>query len=264
MSEELVYVSLEEARTEIQKRRMTGTLKQEVEKELGGFLMPDLTDTPRAVLCRPLISPDNGFTFFEQCAQYIGCSAIGLEYTADKFVVLNSEKRGLSKLRVTRNGTKGWYDIVDCNREQGKKIVDVLTKIPNTKLVDFHHEIYAFSHAETQIVDYSSWFKTFTSPTEYYYYFLLNFIVHGVYFDLFDTEMDEKENSFVHTVVIPNFKKIKDTFGMCPLIVKLYPDEQTAEDDYYWFAYNHFVNDKIVGIAEEHGLEFHPFNFQTV
>jgi hypothetical protein len=261
---ENIYVSLEEAKKEIEKRWVTEDLKKEIEKELGTFLITDLEKTPRAVLCRPIISPDNGFNFFEHCARYIGCRGIGLEYTEDKFVVLNSEKRGLSKLRITRNGIRGWYDTVDCNKEQGKKIIDVLTKINNKKLVDFHHEIYEFTNADTQIIDHSLWFKRFTGPAEYYYYFLLNFVVHGVYFDLFDTEMDQKENSFVHSMVIPNIQKIKDKFGLYPLIVKLYPDDQTPEDDFYWFAYNHFVNDRIVSIAEESNLEFHQFNFKSV
>lgn len=247
------YFSLDEAREEIKKRWSNLELRKKIEEELGVYLFDDLTDSPKALLCRSIASPDNGLNFFVDCCHYLNLRPLVIEYPEDKYVVINEEKRGLTKLRITRqDGKLEFIDIVDSNKEQGKKMSEVVTNFgDHNKLLNFHHDLLKKHYKDVILKDYSNWFKRFSGPKDYYYYYLLNFVAHGVYFEVFDTTDSDREKSFVNQNVILNIKKIKDFTGLDPIVVKLYPDNQAEEEDFYWFSYPKYVNDDIINIVKE-------------
>ena len=71
MAIEGVYYSLDEARAELAERWANIELRRAIEAEAGKWLLPEFIECPRAILFRQLLSPENGFTFFHQCARYI-------------------------------------------------------------------------------------------------------------------------------------------------------------------------------------------------
>lgn len=109
-----MYISLDEARTEIERRWADVDLKKRIEAELGDQFMPAFAVKPRAIYFKHLCSPDNSFMFFYQCAKYINVKPLTLEYHGDVFVHFNAEKKGLGRLRVTQeDGNKAMMDIMN-------------------------------------------------------------------------------------------------------------------------------------------------------
>jgi hypothetical protein len=119
-----MYVSLDEARAEIKRCWADVDLKKRIEAELGDQFMAAFAEKPRAISFRQLCSPDNGFTFFYQCAKYINAEPLILEYHGDIFVHFNAEKKGLGRLRVTQDdGNKATMDIMNFHDNEKKTIV---------------------------------------------------------------------------------------------------------------------------------------------
>jgi hypothetical protein len=246
------YFSLDEAREEIKKRWADVELKKKIEEKLGDYFFKDLFTEPRAVVCRPIVTPDNGIVFFINCSHYLGLKPFILEYTEDKYVVINEEKRGLTKLRVWENNKKEYINIVNNSTEEGHLLSDVVTNLTdNTKLIDFHHSLFNSCYPNVDFKDYSAWFKKFKTPDEYYFYYLLNFIAHGVYFEFFYADNSKRETDFVWKNVLPNIQKIRDFTGLDPILVKLYPEDQTEDEDFYWFSYTKKTQEDIINLINK-------------
>lgn len=255
-----IYVSLDEAREELNRRRNDAELIQRVEADLGDQIWPIFKDLPLGVLPKYLPSPDNSFTFFIQMAHYIGTVPIVLEFLGDKFVLLNEEKKGLGRLRVRlRNGEKYTVDIVDFQENENKKINEVFTKTGES-LVDFHHNLLKKFGHDVKLEDSTSWLREAGKKIDYYKY-LLNFVVHGVLFEYY-TEEDEYEKVFVRDVVLPNIEKIFNNYGLKPLIIKLYPENQNGEEDFYWWSYPLDINDYIIEYAKAHNFSLKPLKIE--
>lgn len=250
-----IYVSLDEARNELKKRWTDESLKKAVLDELGDNFMKDFEDGPYSVLFRQICPADNGFVFFYQCSKYINASPLILEYRDDIFVHFNEEKKGLGRLRVVlEDKSKALVDIMDFHENEKNKLGDIRIKT-GEHLIDFHHNFFKILKCQIDLRDNSKWFKNIGSAERYYYYFLLHFLAHGVLFDVFQTdEDDEKEDVFTKNVVLPTIKKIKERFKINPLIVRLYPEDQNEEEDFYWWCYPPNINDFIVNYAKENNI----------
>lgn len=61
-------------------------------------------------------------------------------------------------------------------------------------------------------------------------------------------------DSFTNDIIIPNFEKIKEKFGVAPVIVRLYPDNQNEEEDFYWRSCPPGVNETIIKYANSNNL----------
>lgn len=248
MADSIKYFSLDEARMEIKKRKSDLKLISDIKSELGDRIMTFFKENiPRSVLFRQLISPDNGLTFFHQSSKYIGTKATIVEFLDDIFVSFNEEKKGYGRIHV---GDKV-IDIIDFHSNE-KKPLKMLSTLNGNNLVEFHHKLMQDSGLDVDIFDCSDWFKSIGKAKDYYYYFLLHFITNGVLFETFiiDSE-DEKEMAFSNQVVIPAIRRIEDKFGVSPIIVKMYPDEQSADEDLYWWSYPPYIQNKIVGYNNE-------------
>ncbi|MEI6191276.1 MAG: hypothetical protein WCP24_02840 [bacterium] len=242
------YYSLDEAREEIKKRWADVELKKKIEEELGADFISSFKyiDMPRSILFRQLISPDNGFNFFYQESKYIGLKPTVMEFLEDIFVSLNEEKKGYGRLR-TKNGCIDIINFHDCEKIPLK---DILTK-DGKNLVEFHHNLIKESNLDVDIFDMSKWFKSFGKAKDYYYPFLLHCLAHGALFESFILDEDDKrEYAFTKDVVFPAIKKIKEKFGLDPIIVKMYPDGQTEEEDLYWWSYPPCIDKSITKYLE--------------
>jgi hypothetical protein len=251
-----IYVSLDEAREELKKRWNDVELKKRIEEELGDKFMPYFSEVPRSVLFRQICPADNGFEFFFYSAKYVNAEPLVLEYYDDIFVHVNEEKKGLARLRVKLDdGKDAMFDIMDFHANEKKKLGECVLKTGET-LLSFHQKLHSLLNYDVEMVDNSSWFKCFENASEYYYYFLLHFMAHGVVFDVFQLEEDHAEDVFTRNIVFPALEKIEKNFGIKPLIIRLYPENQTDEEDFYWWCYPSDVNVSLIEYANNENIPF--------
>lgn len=254
--ESSVYVSLDEAREELEKRWNNAELKRKIEIELGGRFIKEFANRPRGVLFRQLCSPDNGFTFFFQCAKYINSEPLVLEFHEDIFVHFNDEKKGLGRLRIVLNdGAAATLDIMNFHENEKKPLSRVAIK-SGESLIDFHHNLFSLIKCRVDILENTNWFHEIGHAQDYYYYLLLHFIAHGALVETFLNESDSSEDEFTKNIIIPTLNLIKKKFGLSPLIIRLYPEKQDEKEDFYWWCYPTNVNDFLVGYANENKLPF--------
>jgi hypothetical protein len=246
-----IYLSLDNARSEIEKRWGDEKLKKKIESVLigkGGMIKVFLNCKPQSVIWRSMLSPDNGFDFYYQSSNYLGCGVAPMEYLDDKFVTINEEKKALSKIRLNlENNKKGYVELVEYNNQEGKSLQDIVLK-NGGRLHEFHQNLFRRNYDNLIITDISQWCKNIGNAKDYYYYYLLHFICHGVLFECFSLEIDS-EDVFTNEVIIPAIERIENDFGIKPLIVRLYPENQTKDEDFYWFSYPKSINDDIVNFA---------------
>lgn len=251
MSNSIRYYSLDEAREEIKKRWNDVELKKKIEEELGkNFISFFSSDNPRSVLFRQLISPDNGFYFFYQESKYIDTKPTIVEFLDDIFVSFNEEKKGYGRLHINDN----YVDVMDFHENEKLPLKDLTTKNGGS-LVEFHHNLIKESGLSVDIFDLSDWFKSIGKAKDYYYYFLLHFLAYGVLFESFiSDDEDEKECVFTKTVVLPAIEIIRQKFNLDPIIIKMYPDNQTEAEDLYWWNYPPYISEKILDYAKDNSL----------
>src|SRR3989339_13505 len=241
------YFSLDEAREEIKKRWNDVELKKKVEEELGKNFIPFFNSSkPRSILFRQLISPDNGFYFFCQESKYIDTKPTIAEYLDDTFVSFNEEKKGYGRLCINDK----YLDIIDFHASEKMAIKDIVTKT-GENLAEFHHNLIKESNIDIDIVNLSKWFKSKKNAGVYYYPFLLHYVAHGVLFESFILNNEnENEYAFTKNIVLPAIKKIRQKFELDPIIIKMYPSNQTKEEDLYWWSYPFNISKKILDYAK--------------
>ena len=252
MEKDNIYLSLDEARKELQKRWNNVELRKKIEEELETNFIDCFKFEPRGVLWRSLPSPDNGFTFFYQMAKYVNSNPILLEYLGDKFVSINEEKKGLCELSIElENGDRKKIDAVDINSFEGRKLSEMLMK-NGEKLVDFHHNLFREADYLVEFKDITDWCHSIGKASDYYYPYLLHFVAHGILFEFFLFEEDERENYFTNNIIFPAIEKIEKKFGLKPMVVRLYPKDQTDDEDFYWWSYPSDLNKHLLNYAKEH------------
>lgn len=253
-----IYLSLDEARSELARRWQDATLKPAIRQELGDFFMPHYDARPLAISFRQLVSADNGLAFFYQCARYIGAEPVVQEFLGDLFVHFNEEKKGLGRLRVTlEDGAKAMVEIMDFHANERKPLHDCQIKTGES-LVAFHHALLSMDGYNLKIFDETDWFKSLGRASNYYYFFLLHSVAHGALFEYFFDEGGTNEDKFTHEVVYPAIERIKEKFGLAPMIVRAFPEHQTDEEDFYWWSHSPRVNAYLIDYARKHNLPFKP------
>ncbi len=245
------YFSLDEAREEIKKRWNDVELKKKIEEELGGLFIKEFSNSPRAISFRQIISPDNGFALFYLKAKYLNTEPLVMEYKKDIFVSFNEEKKGLGKLRVTSDGKKGYFNILDFHANE-KKPLDEVKILDGQLLIDFHHNLMnKFGYGDV-FHDYSDWFSNIGHASSYYYPLLLHCVAHGVFFETL--EGDEYENNFTESIILPTIEKIFAKYNIRPIIVQLYPGGQTDLEDFFWWSYPLYINEYLSGLIKNDNI----------
>lgn len=254
MGKESIYMSLDEARTELKKRWNDEALKVKVKNALGNNFFKHWGDKPRSAIFRQLVSADNSLSFFYYCSKYLDTVPTANNYLGDIFVSLNDEKKGLGRLRVTLPGNKNAFiDIINFKENERRKISEC--KIyDGTDLVGFHETLLKIDSLPIESHDYTEWFKSIGKASDYYYYYLLHFVSHGVLFENFYDEGDSNENKFTHDIVYPAIEKIQSEFNVKPLILRAYPEHQSEEEDFFWWNHSKKVNDYIITFAKNNNL----------
>lgn len=244
MTEE-IYVSLSDAKEEIQRRWNNIELRKKVEEYLGQDIPEGFRKEPRAVLFRNIITPDVESAYFIETAKKLNLKPYGLEYTQDKFCTRNSDKIAFGKLAFFEKRNKNgeaiihYEKIFDMKKDDNKRLCDIKT-FKGENLVEFHHSWLKDNVQKSlERYDMSDWVdNNGHSAKEYYKKFLAFFICHGVLFENFILDGEEKE--FTLSTFIPAFQLVESIFGCKPLIISAMPKESFG--DIYWWCYPENVN----------------------
>lgn len=254
-----IHTPLHEARKLIRRRWADTALRDAVEQAIGQHLWPEVQNEPCGVMWRCQPSPDNGCTWFLQMSMWCGLKPFLPEFAVDKFFPLNAEKKGLARLSLlTEEGAPVTCDILDWQVCQGRPMNDVEIRTGQT-LTGLHGGLFDVAGYKIPRRDMSDWWVARRPASNYYYYYLAHFVCHGILFEAFLEEEDTRENVFLHEVVYPNLERVEREFGVKPLIVQLYPSDQTPEEDFYWFCYPPHVNAWLLNWARENNLPLKPW-----
>jgi len=250
-----IYMSPDEARDTLHTRFSDTDLKNTILAELEDKTFPFLSDEKIAVSFRQLVTPDNGFLYFYFLANYIGAKPTVTEYLDDMFVSLNEEKKALG--RIVFSDKDQLYKSIDIMnfKENERKTIRDCTLIDGSSLAEFHHHLFTVAGYDPSIIDMSKWFKNIGKAKEYYYYLLLHFVAHGVLVETFYDEGGTREDTFTHEVVYPAIQKIKEKFGLKPIIVRAYPEHQTPQEDLFWWDRPRAVGEFLTQFATTHNIE---------
>jgi hypothetical protein len=247
-----VYTPLQEAITELKKRREDSSLATTIATQLPAGLPSCVNNNELyAFLSRDLATPNYELRRFLSIIDALGeLSPIFWEYYGDKYTPnMNETKYYLGNMAFyigtdkTGNERVQKMKVVDFNTCSGKKFSEVTT-LWNQSFIDFHHELitetyfahrsHEFRHAPTYF-DASQWYKDSGEKVELYYeYIFYLFITHGILFENFLIE-DEREREFVKNVFLPAFIRVYEKTGYKPLIVALEPTP--IEGKHFWMYY---------------------------
>lgn len=233
-----MYLSMEEAVLTLEKRWRNLELRNRLEVFLGD-LPTVLKSQPRAMIARPMATPNYEQRFFLEQTASLGLPPLILEYPGDKMCTWNQDKSALLKLNFNhglsgkgnfvRNGTAltipaAW---------EGQPLNQIITD-SGENLVDLHHRLMQVDRPEVEREDQTSWLQAHGGqPRGYYPYFLGLFICHGILFESFLSKGGEA--GFTASVVTPTLKLLEQKFRLTPLIVRLLPDGE--EKDKRWNRY---------------------------
>ena len=248
-----VYTPLEVAREEILRRRNDQALRNKVEEELKGDIPDIFKESPRLVLARQVVSPNYELLHFLDLAKDIGLKPAFFEYAADKFITKNDDKYYLAKLYfhegVGKNGGEITTSkkITDIDKYDGKLFADMET-LWGDKFIEFHHKLAAPVINGAEIYDISeNYMRNGEIAEKYYFYYLSLFLCHAVLAENY--LLNDTYNVLTEKIFYPNFKKVWDTFGVKPLIVRMVASEE--ENDLHWRYYPQDVYDTMKNITKK-------------
>jgi hypothetical protein len=229
---------------ELKQRRADILLKESVHTDLGSSadeILKKFTQ-PRAVFFRQVATPTHEIIRFLKLAKQMKLKPLILEYGEDKFVSSeNRSKRLLGKMPIYQyTGSDGrdmveYETVCDFNTATGKKLKEVMCT-NGEKLMSFHHRLFqkiTGLNPKTYCFDASLWFKSAGKAESYYEQLLMLFLRDGILFENFMPL--RSESAFTKTIIVPAFEKLKNKYGVEPLIVRLLPENE--EMRLFWDSY---------------------------
>jgi hypothetical protein len=244
MNLDYIYTPLEEAKKEIWKRWNDKELAKKVEKYLNGHIPHVLNDEPKAISTSHIATPNWAFLHFWMSSLKVGLKPVAFEYTEDKFVTTNYDKASLAKMIFYHgkddNGKMltSSKHAIDLTGKEEKKLIKEIKTLWGENFVDFHHRVLNSYYKDIEIHDGSDWYhKMGKNAEEYYKYVLALYIRNGILFENFS--LVKSEGRFTREILIPAFEDVYREFGLKPLIVRIYADDEG--DHKYWFYYPEFI-----------------------
>lgn len=245
-----LFTPIAEALPELQRRRNDTDLQQKIRSYFAKHpCTKELAAEPGAVMAPTLASPNFELNYFLDTQKNLPLKKILYEFGNDKFVHLNFEKHCLGEMTFFRQNIPGkgvegetveTLRVVDFEKDQGKPM-NKITTIQGENFVDFHHRLLSEYQPDAQfeICDFSEWFRksrTFEPDLPYLRYLGL-FMTDGILFCNFiaDPSTEESQFAFTAEIVLPAFRKLRDMFGIAPLITPIEPIE--TDNEHFWCYY---------------------------
>jgi hypothetical protein len=250
-----IHTPLGIAKDEVWRRWNDKALRKRVDEFFGNNFFEPLRNGPKGVFSQYIVTSAHDTHQFIKLCNEASIDPLILEYSDDKLVAKNISKYLLGRVFFCdREDIKSLDNIpritvINFNTEEGERLNKVKT-IWGERLVDFHHNILNIITPDisSSIHDFSSWFQKTRALTEYYYlYYLALFLCHGILFD--NIELNTEEGNFTRNKILPSLHKIKEIFGVKPLISPLIPLGHEA--DPFWCCYP----EKNEGIMEKYVKE---------
>ncbi len=238
-----LYVPLKEALSEFDSRQKNVELKASVAEFFKGYAPPQsLRDAPGGVYAPALVTPNLELTYLLDVVDGLPIPMHYFEFAHDKFVHMNFSKRCLGHMfffdtsDVSGKTIVGDSRILNFQLSQGKPMDEIVT-LSGENFVNFHHRVLSayLGERKPEILNFSDWFAGSAAfdPALPYLRYLGLFITDGILFANFTTE--KREAAFTDERVIPAFRKLKEIFGVSPLIVPIQPTE--SDDELFWCYY---------------------------
>ena len=239
--QDIFYTHLSNALAELKQRHKNKELIAQVKKNMGTAYPSWLPDEPCLFFCRNVVTPNKETLYFLDLAKDAGLPVIFLEYH-DKFVAINKTKYHLGYIHSGTSKKK----IIDF-KDEGKKI-DTIKTLKGNKLVDFHHELsqkFITNFNSYTTIDITKWFNDTRNIQAYYFNYFSLFIAHGILFENFLVG-DKQEGKFLQEKFFPSIAKIKEVYGVKPLIYPLLPQEFERQESWLFYpkeVYTYINND---------------------
>lgn len=235
------YTSANDAKIEIKKRQQDEKLKKKVGEFLNGDIPVQFEREPRAVMFRQICIPDSETARFIKHAHFLELKPFVFEYYDDKFTTVNPDKLRWGRIDVFEKMNKNNEPIIkathimDYHKNDGKKIKELYT-IWGQNVIDFFHESFSYLQVDKpEMQDMSIWLKNNGSKSDKYYKnFFSLFVTHGVYLENFVLDGGDVE-PFFQEIAYPAFSFVQEKFGIKPLIVQVFSQEEIERCDQWYF-----------------------------
>lgn len=229
-----LYTPLHEAAEILRARQENAVLRARVDEYHQAHPPTFMQGGPWGCMLRQVVTGDYEFSRFIALTEEIGLPPLGLSFVEDRFCSKNPDKKCLARLPF-------W----DRHQERILNIVGILQDGPalsaircrnGMPLVEFHRRLLEQRHPgfSASIRDFSKWARAVSREHFDYVHFLALFVIHGVLFENFRTD-DEDEREFAFGRTIPAFEEVEQLFGVRPLIVRLFSDEEVGDPK--WWRY---------------------------
>lgn len=234
MTADDLYTPLQEAVAELAVRRSDERLCARVADFHRACPPTFMEGGPHACLGRQIITGDNEIARFLELSAASGLRPLGVSFTQDRFFALNPDKKCLAMLPFWAKHQERVLNIVGV-LQNGLALKDITCR-NGMSLVEFHRHLLEHQHPgfSGQVRDMSDWAKAVSGAHFDYFPFLALFLTGGILFENFRTD-DEQEIAFTHGRTFPAFEKVGRMFGVRPLIVRLFTDEEVADPK--WWHY---------------------------
>lgn len=233
-----MYVSREEAKLEIRRRRSNPALRRRVEDYVGS-IPAFLRHGPQAVLARQVATPNFELLRFALAARSLGLKPHCAEYTSDLFWTGNPDKLSLGKMTIYHGSGRNGGERTACRKvirleQSNKRPFCRIETLWGENFVRFHHRLTGEILPEVEFSDCSEWLDEIGgTPAEFWPKHLALYLCHGVLFDNFQSEGQER--AFTRDIIRPALGALEERFGLKPLVVALAPLEREMEAFWSWY-----------------------------
>lgn len=237
-----MYVSIEEAKSEVWRRWNNKELRRRVAEYLGGDIPRIFQKEPKGFLARFVATPNFEFCNFARLTSLLNISPVASEYLSDKFYSINPDKKSLGKIIIYRGENPFTcrqrqeakaYKILDLPKSEGTRF-EHLDTAWGQNFVEFHHQLTRKWLNSVETLDMSAWLARHGGhPEAFYPHLLALFVCHGVQFENYHQE--GREAKFTHDVVMPALKAVINHFGIHPLIVPVVPFNSELDPAWSWY-----------------------------
>ncbi len=229
-----LYTPLDEAVAELNARQSDERLRAMIADFHRTYPPTFMEGGPYACLSRQIITGDNEISRFLELSATTGLSPLGMSFTQDRFVAQNPDKKCLALLPFWVKHQERMLHIVG-KLDEGGAIGNIICR-NGMSLVEFHRHLLEHRHPGFSgcVRDVSDWAKSVSGSHFDYVPLLALFVTGGILFENFRTD-DEEELAFTHGRTIPAFEEVERMFGVRPLIVRLFTDEEVADPK--WWRY---------------------------